>query len=247
MRWGSLLIALLLLNPLWAGEEIPASVYNLLQQELQDLRLTGINPRDLDIQPTDDPAYYQTQVGSFRFHISADGSFAMRSPFFDDNVSEADKRAARSQAIKALDPASAIIFSPAYPPLYRLTVFTDVDCPFCARFHGQIPRLLAAGVEVRYLAFPRALDTKNHADNAAIWCSLNPHAAFDAAFSGVNVTARKCDNPVAAHYTLGESFGIDGTPALVFDDGSLYFGYYDAIHIVQYLRGERDSLGAKTK
>ena len=37
-----------------------------------------------------------------------------------------------------------------------VTVFTDVDCPYCARLHDRVAEYNALGIEIRYLAFPRA-------------------------------------------------------------------------------------------
>jgi len=42
-----------------------------------------------------------------------------------------------------------IVFSPANPKM-TVTVFTDIDCGFCRRFHNQIADLNKAGIRVRY-------------------------------------------------------------------------------------------------
>ena len=34
-------------------------------------------------------------------------------------------------------------------------IFTDVDCGYCRKLHKEVPALNKAGIEVRYLAFPR--------------------------------------------------------------------------------------------
>ena len=44
-----------------------------------------------------------------------------------------------------------------------ISVFTDIDCGFCRKLHKEVLNLNALGVEVRYLAFPRAgLDSKSY-------------------------------------------------------------------------------------
>ncbi|MCB1674449.1 MAG: thioredoxin fold domain-containing protein, partial [Pseudomonadales bacterium] len=35
-------------------------------------------------------------------------------------------------------------------------VFTDVDCGYCRKIHQEVPVMNNMGIEVRYLAFPRA-------------------------------------------------------------------------------------------
>lgn len=43
--------------------------------------------------------------------------------------------------------------------------------------------------------------------------------------SGKSVKAVKCDAKIAEQYNLGQTFGINGTPAIVLEDGSLIPGY----------------------
>ena len=51
--------------------------------------------------------------------------------------------------VEALEPATLIVFAPQAPVKHVVTVFTDVDCPYCAKFHLEVPELNALGVEVR--------------------------------------------------------------------------------------------------
>jgi thiol:disulfide interchange protein DsbC len=48
---------------------------------------------------------------------------------------------------------------------------------------------------------------------------------MDAAKAGEAVPAKTCENPVAAHYELGQQMRISGTPALVLSDGEIVPGY----------------------
>ncbi|MGB0866152.1 MAG: DsbC family protein, partial [Granulosicoccaceae bacterium] len=54
----------------------------------------------------------------------------------------------------------------------EMYVFTDITCPFCARFHQQIGELNAAGVTVRYILFARAgMNSEPHRQHISIWCA----------------------------------------------------------------------------
>ena len=46
--------------------------------------------------------------------------------------------------------------------------------------------------------------------------------------SGKTLEAKTCDNPVSAHYELGQLLSLRGTPALVLDDGEMVPGYVPA-------------------
>jgi hypothetical protein len=46
-----------------------------------------------------------------------------------------------------------LIFGPQ-DPKYTVTVFTDVDCPYCRKLHSQIAEYNRLGVRVRYMFYP---------------------------------------------------------------------------------------------
>jgi thiol:disulfide interchange protein DsbC len=43
--------------------------------------------------------------------------------------------------------------------------------------------------------------------------------------SGNNVKSAQCSAPIEAQYNLGQASGVNGTPAIVLDDGSMIPGY----------------------
>jgi len=45
---------------------------------------------------------------------------------------------------------------------------------------------------------------------------------------GEAIDAATCENPVMDHMKLGVELGISGTPAMVFEDGTLVPGYVPA-------------------
>ncbi|VFS62979.1 Thiol:disulfide interchange protein DsbC precursor [Kluyvera cryocrescens] len=53
----------------------------------------------------------------------------------------------------------------------------------------------------------------------AIWCAKDRNKAFDDAMNGKGVQAATCDLDIANHYALGVQFGVNGTPAIVLNDG----------------------------
>lgn len=107
-----------------------------------------------------------------------------------------------------------------------VTVFTDITCGYCHKLHEQIKDYNALGITIRYLAFPRqGLNSQTERDMASVWCSANPKDAFTQAMNGGNVQPATCDIDISKHYTLGVQYGIQGTPALLLDNGTLIPGY----------------------
>ncbi len=113
-----------------------------------------------------------------------------------------------------------------------ITVFTTTDCPFCRMLHSQLDDYLAEGITVRYLAFPyRGLNSQGYQDMVSVWCSDNRNVALNQAVSfaeakkGEQIPAKSCKNPVADQYQLAIELGVQGTPAIILQDGSMIPGY----------------------
>jgi thiol:disulfide interchange protein DsbC len=238
-KWESVGLALLLAAPLHAAP-VAEAVYTALGQELRDLALPGLDVRTLTFSPArEDADFIETVAGTYLFQISADGSFMLRNHYLTAReVDENQTTLARQQALAALAEDALIMFAPTATPRYVVTVFTDAACPFSAKFHQEIPALTAAGVKVRYVLYARdGSDSPDYLLNSAVWCSNTRGEALTQALDGGYPVADDCDTPLAAFLELGESFGVVGTPTLVFEDGSQYTGYYPSNAILDYLNG----------
>ncbi|MFT5101404.1 MAG: thiol:disulfide interchange protein DsbC, partial [Planctomycetaceae bacterium] len=69
----------------------------------------------------------------------------------------------------------------------------------------------------------------------SVWCAENPKMALTRAKSGIDIPAATCVNPVAAQFELGGQMGINSTPSLVFDDGTLSRGFMPAAELAATL------------
>ncbi len=108
-------------------------------------------------------------------------------------------------------------------------VFTDIDCGYCRKLHKEIPSLIASGVEVNYLPFPRAgIGSKSYKKFVSVYCSVDKQKALDLAKNGVNIPDRKCENPVKKVYLAAKKTGIRGTPAIFTKNGKKLGGYRSA-------------------
>lgn len=140
----------------------------------------------------------------------------------------ADKRQMRNlDKLAAVPEEQMIIFTPDEIKA-SITVFTDVDCTYCRALHRDLDTLLSLGIQVRYMAYPRGGENaESFSKMISVWCSDDRHKSLTQAKNGQNLPERECENPVLAHYELGNEFGITGTPALVFPDGRVIPGYLD--------------------
>jgi thiol:disulfide interchange protein DsbC len=178
-------------------------------------------------------------------YVSRDAKFLIPGDLYEAkeeglvNLGEARRNTIRRERIAALDEADMIVFAPEGERKATVTVFTDVDCPYCRKLHSEIEALNSYGIAVRYLAFPRTgLNTEIATKMISTWCAEDRKAMMTSAKRGGDVPAADCDNPVAEQYQLGREVGVTGTPALVFDDGTIMPGYVEAPTLAKYLLGE---------
>jgi thiol:disulfide interchange protein DsbC len=123
-----------------------------------------------------------------------------------------------------------IVFSPEGEARAHITVFTDVTCFYCQKLHREVPELNKRGVEVRYLAYPRAgTDSDGYRKLASAWCADNPQDTLTRLKRKESVPENVCTpNPIADQYRLGQEMGVRGTPAIVTGTGQMIPGYQSA-------------------
>ena len=174
---------------------------------------------------------YLTTIDGVSGYVSADGRYFVVGDMLDlaakANVTEQRRKLTRREVLKKIAPGEAIVFGPEKPK-YTMTVFTDADCPYCRKLHGELEDLEKKGVAVRYVAFPRSgPGTKSWRTMTAVWCAKDRREALTRATRGDTVSAeRKCsDAVIAKHYELGRELGIPGTPMMVLSDGTSLGGY----------------------
>jgi len=146
------------------------------------------------------------------------------------DVAQSEKVA---KVIDKVPTSKMIVFGP--PDAKRhITVFTDIDCGYCRKLHNEVADLTEAGIQVRYLAFPRAgVGSESHKKYVSVWCNDDQQSALTTAKVGGAVPAATCENPVSETYNLGQQVGVRGTPTIIFDDGTLTPGYLPSAELIR--------------
>jgi thiol:disulfide interchange protein DsbC len=106
----------------------------------------------------------------------------------------------------------------------RIFVFSDPDCPFCRQLQAEVGKL--QNVSVYVVPYPLAgLHPNATATAESIWCAPDRAAAWDAyLLRGVKPDEKSCSNPLERNAALGAKYRILGTPAIVFEDGTVIPG-----------------------
>lgn len=214
---------------------------DLIKQRLQssrpDLPVKSVEASEVPglyaVQFQQGPQVYVTQDGQYfvlgdLFRVEQDGFV---------NLGELKREKARAALINQVPRDQTIAFSPKGKPKAVVSVFTDVDCPWCQRLHQEVPKLNEMGVEVRYLAYPRAgIDSESYRKIASAWCAKDPQEAMNRLKNRQSIPINVCEsNPVASQYELGGRVGVTGTPALITEDGKLVAGYMPADQLAEVL------------
>jgi thiol:disulfide interchange protein DsbC len=107
-----------------------------------------------------------------------------------------------------------------------ITIFTDVDCPFCRRIHEELDTYIKAGITVKYLFYPRAgRESSAYSSLVSVWCSDDRYTALEKVEAGQHIATKRCKHPVDKHLGLAKRFNLLGTPAIFLQDGTLIVGY----------------------
>lgn len=217
--------------------EVRAAVAERLGESLPEIAHTSVATTPMD------GVYKVSLENGQLLYTNSDASYLIAGEMFQvtdsgiQNLAEQERAVERREQLQALDTEDMIVFSPEGETRGVINVFTDVDCGYCRKLHQEVPELNERGVEVRYLAFPRAgVGSESYRRIATAWCADNPQQAITKLKQGENIPIDVCENnPVAEQYQLGQTMGVRGTPALVMMDGTMVPGYRPADELMALL------------
>jgi thiol:disulfide interchange protein DsbC len=217
----------------FAGVTLAQSVPQMVQDRAAEL-IPDRLPDSVVATPV--AGLYEVTFGTQVVYLFEDGQHLLSGDLIDldrgTNLTEDARKAGRKAVINGLDEAGMVVFSPS-ETISSITVFTDTECGYCVRLHNEIDQLLAAGVEVRYLGYPRAgVQSPSFDTLVSVWCSDDPQQAMTDAKSGRTVEPRSCKTDIARHMEAAEGVGVRGTPTIVLQDGKTIPGYVPAGELI---------------
>ena len=179
------------------------------------------------------PGFRETVVGGQVAYVSDDGRYmfipgsggALYDTVQKNNLTEVTLGKLRKKLIDQIPESDRIVFAPANPK-HRVTVFTDISCGFCRKFHSEIADYNRQGIAVEYVAFPRAgIGSEDYRQMVSVWCAPDRRKALTDAKNDRLPPMRDCKNPVDMEYDIGQRAGLTGTPMVIADDGTQLGGY----------------------
>ncbi len=192
------------------------------------------------VKPSAIDGLYEVAVGGQIIYLTADGEKIISGDIYDlktkKSITEGASNKLRKAMLATVADADKIIYK-AKNEKHKVTIFTDVSCPYCTKIHNAVPKFNDLGITVEYLAFPRAgIGSKTAKKMQRVWCAENRTVALTDAKVKNKFPTKSCKGKqVAQQYKLGEQIGIRATPTMVLSDGEVLPGYIKPNELVEYL------------
>ena len=112
----------------------------------------------------------------------------------------------------------------------RVIVFTDPDCPFCGKLHGELKKVIAERKDIVF--YLKLMPLKFHPDAhwkaESILCAKSIER-LEENFEKKPIPKPDCKTKVVDEtIKVGQELGITGTPTLIMPDGLVVVGARDA-------------------
>ncbi len=191
-----------------------------------------------EINPTAIPGVFEVRLGTEIIYTDDKGNYVLQGHLIDTKT-RSNLTQARINKLTAIDFASlplkdAIVWK-AGNGERKLVVFSDPNCGYCKRLERDVQKL--KNVTVYTFLYPiLGADSTDKARN--IWCAKEPTSTWlgwmlDAKAPPKSMGA--CETPIERNVAMGQRFRVNGTPALVFVDGTRVPGALSASEIEQQL------------
>lgn len=181
---------------------------------------------------------YEVLIGGQIYYVDPEVTFVLAGRMFDPTSRE-------DLTQKRLDTALKVDFKSL--PLAQavktvrgdgsrvLVTFEDPNCGYCKRLWQNMAEL--KNVTIYTFLYP-ILSPDSMEKSKAIWCSKNRAASWDEYMVQNKATpaaAADCKTPLEQNVALGQQLGINGTPTIVFADGTRSAGAMPVVAIEQRL------------
>ena len=154
-------------------------------------------------------------------------------------LDESFERRKNQSVFAILDESQLIIYPATTTEKAVIYVADDVNCPYCRRFHQQIPMLNAKGVTVNVIGYP--IYEQSPEQMRGIWCQGSENSrrqAFDKAMLQGEMTpaSASCNvDHVTPNREKAAGLAVIATPAIYREDGVLYQASFESPEFLEFL------------
>ena len=217
----------------WPAVAQEAAIRKNLAERLPDF------PKIDEITKTPIPGLWELRIGSELFYSDEQGNHIVQGTLFDTKakVNLTEKRIAKLTAIDfdQLPLKDAMVVKQG-TGARKMAVFADPNCGYCKRFERDL--LTVKDVTVYTFLYP-VLGPDSNDKSRSIWCSKDAQKTWRAWMIDGATPAKvtgNCDTAaIERNSAFGRKYRINGTPALLFEDGQRVPGAMPAAEVEKRL------------
>ena len=196
-------------------------------------------PKIDEVSKTPIPGLWEVRIGSELLYTDDQGNHIIQGSLFDTKakVNLTDKRIEKLTAIDfdQLPLKDAMVVKQG-TGARKLAVFADPNCGYCKRFERDL--LAVKDVTIYTFLYP-VLGPDSNDKSRSIWCSKDAMKTWRAwMIDGVTPpkTTGACDTAaIERNSAFGRKYRINGTPAVLFEDGKRVPGAMPAADVEKRL------------
>jgi thiol:disulfide interchange protein DsbC len=168
--------------------------------------------------------------GTKVYFATHDGRYLFGGPIIDTeqrkNIVSLQENQLRKTYLSSLPEEVFVSYPSSTENKHKITVITDIDCPYCRKFHGHMKSLNQRGVSVNYVMLPRSgVGSASHVKTVAALCSDNPADSITNAMQNENLAPHECEsNVMNQHLDIVRDLKITSTPTIILPNGQLKLG-----------------------
>ena len=232
--------------------EVPAHIwpeftnqaeFHTLLPDLTHLQALMHNPEELEeISLSPIAGLYQVVIANDVYYLSRDGRYLFEGNLLDlssrENLSDHRRNQMRRQLLSELNEIDVIAFAPKKAQ-HQVTVFIDVDCPYCRVIYDKADQYNELDIEMHFAPFPRnGPNSTAYAQLSAVWCASDRKQAMHQITQGLALSAVNCQEYIKKPHVVGMKMGVNATPTFVLENGSLIRGYVAPQNLARLLENQ---------
>ncbi|MBK7616617.1 MAG: DsbC family protein [Vitreoscilla sp.] len=196
-----------------------------------------------EVTRTPIPGIYELRLGTEVIYSDETGQYLIQGSLLDTKT-KTDLTKAREDKLSAIDfnslPLKDALLIKQGTGLRKVAVFADPNCGYCKRLEKDL--LTIKDVTIYTFLLP-VLGPDSNAKSKDIWCAKDGAKVWRSwMVDGMAPpkSAEKCDAGVLErNLAMGRKYRVNGTPALVFEDGTRAPGAIPAAQIEKNLNNAR--------
>lgn len=215
----------------WADEAKSPAVSTTTPAQLEQAKkrfeseFDGIEVEEVSVTPFDGIVELRLQ-GNDVIYTNTNVDFIFQGSLIDV-ASRTDLTAQRIEELNRIDftdlPLDKAIKTVKGNGAQQIAIFEDPNCIYCKRLHEALNEI--DNITIYSLLFP-ILTPESRTISEHVWCSDDRSAAWNAWMQDGKKPAEKtCETPIDDLLQFGLDQGVQGTPAIFFEDGSRANGF----------------------